>query len=54
VILEDVRRKLPDKILFKGVDKPGTCELKNLSNGKATTLVREYKAYLEAYKYLAR
>lgn len=43
-----------DKILFKGVAKPGTCELKNLSNGKATTLVREYKAYLEAYQYLAK
>lgn len=43
-----------DKILFKGVDKPGTCELKNYSNGKATTLVREYKAYLEAYLYLSK
>ena len=43
-----------DKILFKGVDKPGTCELKNLATSPATTLVREYKAYLEAFSYLAK
>lgn len=43
-----------DKVLFKGVDKPGTCELKNLATSPATTLVREYKAYLEAYPYLAK
>lgn len=43
-----------DKIFFKGVDKPGTCELKNLATSPATTLVREYKAYLDAYKYLAK
>lgn len=40
------------KILFVGVNKPGTCDLTNKFEGKATTLVREYKAYLEAYKYL--
>ena len=41
------------KVFLISVDKPGTCELKNLAPEKATTLVREYKAYLEAYKYLA-
>lgn len=41
-----------DKVLFTGLPKPGTCELKNKSQGKATTLVREYKAYLDAYTYL--
>ena len=42
------------KIVFTGMDKPGTCELKNLANRPATTLVREYKAYLEAYQYLSK
>lgn len=40
------------KVLFTGLPKPGTCELKNNYQGKATTLVREYKAYLDAYIYL--
>ena len=42
-----------DKVLFKGVDKPGTCKLQNFATTPATTLVREYKAYLESYQYLA-
>ncbi len=33
--------------------KPGTCGLKNNFEGKATTLVREYISYLEAFKFLA-
>ncbi len=43
-----------DKIFLVKVNRPGTCELKNLATEKATTLVREYKSYLEAYKYLAK
>lgn len=43
-----------DKVLFTGLPKPGTCELKNHATSPATTLVREYKAYLEAYPQLAR
>lgn len=38
------------KIPFTGIFKPGTCELINHFNGKATTLVREYKAYLSGFK----
>jgi len=41
-----------EKILF--APKPGTCVLKNNFEGKATTLVREYIAYLEAYKFLVK
>jgi hypothetical protein len=40
------------KIPFTGIYKPGTCSLENHFNGKSTTLVREYKAYLEGFKYL--
>jgi hypothetical protein len=40
------------KIMLTGIYKPGTCVLDNKYNGKATTMVREYKAYLDAYKYL--
>jgi hypothetical protein len=32
--------------------KPGTCVLTNNFKGKATTLVREYKAYLQGFKSL--
>jgi len=38
-----------DKIPLTGVYKPGTCSLKNLAKEPATTIVREYKAYLEAF-----
>jgi hypothetical protein len=40
------------KIIIAGIAKPGTCELINNFEGKATTLVREYKAYLEGFKSL--
>jgi hypothetical protein len=40
------------KIFLTGIFKPGSCELINNSKGKATTLVREYKAYLEGFQYL--
>ncbi len=41
-----------EKILF--APKPGTCVLSNKYDGKATTLVREFQAYLEAFKYLSQ
>jgi hypothetical protein len=41
------------KILFT-FSKPGTCTLKNNATAPATTLIREYKAYLEAFKYLSK
>jgi hypothetical protein len=41
-----------ETVMLTGIPKPGTCELKNNVEGKATTLVREYEAYLEGYKYL--
>ncbi len=37
------------KVLLTGVYKPGTCTLVNNFEGKATTLAREYKAYLEGF-----
>lgn len=40
------------KIPLLGVYKPGTCVLDNKHEGKATTMVQEYKNYIEAYKYL--
>lgn len=40
------------KIFITGVYKPGTCELSNKFPGKATTLVREYKAYLDGFNSL--
>lgn len=40
-------------VILSTIAKPGTCELINTFEGKATTIVREYKAYMEAYKYLA-
>ena len=43
-----------DKVLFTGFAKPGTCELKNKANSPATTLVREYKAYLQGYTELSK
>ena len=43
-----------EKVLFTGVPKPGTCELKNRTTTPATTLVREYKAYLAAFPQLAK
>jgi hypothetical protein len=43
-----------DKIFMTGIPKPGTCELKNLAVTPATTLVREYLAYLEGFKSLAK
>lgn len=42
------------KVIFTDVPKPGTCHLENKMEGPATTLVREYIAYLAAYKYLAK
>ena len=43
-----------EKVLFTGVPKPGTCELKNNTPAPATTLVREYKAYLAAFPSLLK
>ena len=43
-----------EKVLFTGVPKPGTCELKNNTPAPATTLVREYKAYLAAFPSLSK
>lgn len=40
-----------DKVLFTGLPKPGTCRLNN-PDTKATTLVREYIDYMEAYSLL--
>ncbi|MGZ3787051.1 MAG: hypothetical protein ACXVLQ_00930 [Bacteriovorax sp.] len=40
------------KVPLTGVYRPGTCTLMNNFDGKATTLVREYKAYLEGFKNL--
>ena len=37
---------------FFGINKPGSCQLINHFDGKSTTLAREYKAYLDGYKYL--
>lgn len=41
-----------ERILITGIYKPGTCHLINKFEGKASTLVREYKAYLEGFKNL--
>lgn len=41
-----------EKIILTGIPKPGTCVLQNNATSKATTLVREYIAYLEGYKSL--
>lgn len=38
-----------EKVLLTGVYKPGTCTLINLAGHDATTMVREFKAYLEGY-----
>ncbi len=43
-----------DKVLITGIPKPGTCELKNNATTPATTLVREYKAYLQAFPSLSK
>ena len=40
------------KIFLTGLIKPGSCILVNKFQGKSTTLVREYKAYLEGFKSL--
>lgn len=40
-----------NRIIFTGFPKPGTCRLINQAE-TATTLVREYKTYLEAFSYL--
>jgi len=40
------------KVPLTRISKPGTCELSNNFPGKATTLVREYKAYLDGFKNL--
>jgi len=37
---------------FLSINKPGSCKLINKFEGKSTTLVREFKAYLEGYKQL--
>ena len=39
-------------IPMTGIFKPGTCTLVNKFDGKSTTLVREYKAYLAGFKNL--
>jgi hypothetical protein len=39
-------------VFLTGISKPGTCQLVNHFEGKATTLVREYKAYLDGFKNL--
>ncbi len=41
-----------EKIFITGLPKPGTCQLSNNTPAPATTLVREYAAYLSAFKYL--
>ena len=41
-----------DKILLTGMAKPGTCKLRNDAKSPPTTLVREYKAYLQGYNYI--
>ncbi|MBC7427987.1 MAG: hypothetical protein H7336_05200 [Bacteriovorax sp.] len=43
-----------DKILFTGVQRPGTCTLRNDATSTPTTLVREYKAYLQGYNSLTK
>lgn len=40
-----------DTIIFTKIPKPGTCRLINHAD-TATTTVREFKSYLEAYQYL--
>ena len=40
------------KVLFTKISKPGTCGLKLNFSGEATTLVREYKSYLQGFKRL--
>jgi hypothetical protein len=40
------------KIFLTGIYKPGSCILENNFSEKSTTLVREYKAYLEGFKNL--
>ncbi|MDO9184037.1 MAG: hypothetical protein Q7U04_16610 [Bacteriovorax sp.] len=40
------------KIFLTGIYRPGTCHLINYFEGKSSTLVREYKAYLDGFKYL--
>ncbi|MDD4972874.1 MAG: hypothetical protein PHY93_00905 [Bacteriovorax sp.] len=40
------------KVLLTGIYRPGTCQLINNFEGKSTTLVREYKAYLEGFNNL--
>jgi hypothetical protein len=41
-----------DKVPLTGVNKPGTCVLSNDFGHNATTLVREYKAYLQGFAEL--
>lgn len=43
-----------EKVPLTGVYKPGTCVLTNLNGHNATTLVREYKAYLEGFAELKK
>ena len=37
---------------FLGIKKPGSCKLINKFEGKSTTIVREFKAYLDGFKRL--
>jgi len=39
-------------VLIPSIIKPGTCTLNNQFEGKSTTIVREFKAYLDGYKLL--
>ena len=43
-----------EKVLFTGFAKPGTCGLKNNAKSPATTLVREYIAYLKGFSSLSK
>lgn len=41
-----------EKIFLTGVFKPGSCTLENKMERGSSTIVREFKSYLNAYKYL--
>lgn len=42
----------PLSFLSRDLFKPGSCELVRTFNGKSTTIVREFKAYLDGFKSL--
>lgn len=43
-----------DKVIITGVYKPGTCTLANLAGHNATTLTREFKAYIDGFAELKK